>query len=206
MKPKLISTALLLVTVAPSALAAGDEGETNAQAKSRRLLVAPVRHLPLTTMPTRPALAVNESKEGSLDYDSAMMVVTQRFSAMLAAIAEAVKGGELSSEQAMEMSVEQYQLAHMQFELLSLWREIEEQDLAGSPDAQTKPDLSQENEIVMVKLPFSSLQVNKSLSAYLSLTPSQVEAIQQILIRQRKNREPLKNAATDYKREAGCNW
>jgi len=125
---------------------------------------------------------------------------------MLAAIAEAVKGGELSSEQAMEMSVEQYQLAHMQFELLSLWREIEEQDLAGSPDAQTKPDLSQENEIVMVKLPFSSLQVNKSLSAYLSLTPSQVEAIQQILIRQRKNREPLKNAATDYKREAGCNW
>jgi hypothetical protein len=33
------------------------------------------------------------------------------------------------------MGGEQYQLAHMQFELLSLWREIEHQQLAKIPDS-----------------------------------------------------------------------
>jgi hypothetical protein len=46
-----------------------------------------------------------------------MVAITQRFSATLAAIADAVKRGELSSEQGKEMSADLYQLAQMQLEL-----------------------------------------------------------------------------------------
>jgi Spy/CpxP family protein refolding chaperone len=120
-----------------------------------------------------------------------MIAITQRFSATLAAIAEAVQQGKISSEKGKEMSAEQYQLTHMQVELLSLWREIEQQDMARIPDAPAKPAPTQDSEIVMVALPFSSLQLNPSLSEYLSLTPSQVAAIQQVMVLERQSLQPL---------------
>jgi hypothetical protein len=89
------------------------------------------------------------------------------------------------------MSAEQYQVTHMQFELLSLWRGIEEEDSARIPDVEARPDSTQESEVVMVALPFSSLQLNPSLTTYLSLTSSQVEAIQQVMMREQRSLEPL---------------
>ena len=68
-----------------------------------------------------------------------MVAITQKFSATLTAIGEAVARGELSSDQAVEMSAEQYQLTQMQFELLSLWREIEEPLAAGVRKVASKP-------------------------------------------------------------------
>ena len=79
----------------------------------------------------------------------------------------------------------------MQFELLSLWRGIEEQDLAGTPDVAAKPDSTQENEVVTVALPFSSFQLNPSLATYLRLTPSQIEVIQRVMMWERLSLEPL---------------
>jgi Spy/CpxP family protein refolding chaperone len=131
----------------------------------------------------------DDPKQVLQDYDSLIIALTQKFSATLATIADAAKRGDLSSEQAREMSAEQYQLTHMQFELLSLWRGIEEQDLARIPEA--KPDSARGSEVVMVALPFSSLQLNPSLTTYLSLTPSQVEAIQQVMMREQHVLEPL---------------
>jgi hypothetical protein len=89
------------------------------------------------------------------------------------------------------MSAENYQLTHMQFELLSLWRGIEEQDLAISPDVQIDLAARPENEVVTVALPFSSLQFNPSLATYLNLTPTQVEAIQQVMTGEQHSLEPL---------------
>jgi Spy/CpxP family protein refolding chaperone len=43
----------------------------------------------------------------------------------------------------------------------------------------------------MVALPFSSLQINPSLAGYLSLTSSQVEAIQQVMMGEQHSLEPL---------------
>ena len=120
-----------------------------------------------------------------------MIAVTQRFSATLAAIAEAVQQGKISSEQGKEMSAEQYQLTQMQFELLSLWREIEQEDVTRIPDSPAKPAPTQDNEIVMVALPFSSLQLNPSLSEYLSLTRSQLAAIELVMVRERQSLQSL---------------
>jgi hypothetical protein len=136
----------------------------------------------------------NDPKQVLQDYDSLMIALTQKFSATLATIAEAAKRGELSSERAREMSAEQYQVTHMQFELLSLWRGIEEQDLAIIPDVEAKPDSTHESEVVMVALPFSSLQLNPSLTTYLSLTSSQVVAIQEVMMQEQHSLEPWMTA------------
>ena len=191
MKTKLFLSLLLLCSMGPSALAAGNENDAKALTRKNSVLVTPVDDPPVSDVPTSPAVMADDPKQVLQDYDSLMIALTQKFSATLATIAEAVKRGAVSSEQAREMSAEQYQVTHMQFELLSLWRGIEEQDSARIPDVEAKPDSTQESEVVMVALPFSSLQLNPSLASYLNLTSSQVEAIQQIMVREQHSLEPL---------------
>jgi hypothetical protein len=182
MKTKMFLSLLLLASMVPGALAAGDEDDTKAHSRRNSVLVTRVDDSAVKNVPTSPAVVPNDPKQVLQDYDSLMIALTQKFSATLATIAEAAKRGDLSGEQAREISAEQYQVTHMQFELLSLWRGIEEQDSARIPDVEAKPDSTQESEVVMVALPFASLQLNPSLTTYLSLTSSQVEAIQQVMM------------------------
>jgi LTXXQ motif family protein len=191
MKTKMFLSLLLLATVVPGAFAAADEAETKARNRSDSVLVSPVEDPAVTNVRTNTAIVPDDPKQVLQDYDSLMVALTQKFSATLATIADAAKRGDLSSEQARAMSAEQYQLTHMQFELLSLWRGIEEQNLARVPDVEAKPDSTQGNEVVMVALPFSSFQLNPSLATYLSLTPSQVEAIQRVMMGEQHSLEPL---------------
>jgi hypothetical protein len=191
MKTKLFFLLLLLAAVASRALAAADGDDRNVHRGTSQLLVTLVDDLAVKNEPPSPAVVPNDPKQVLQDYDSLMIALTQKFSATLATIADAVKRGEVSGEQAREMSAEQYQVTHMQFELLSLWRGIEEQDSARIPDVEAKPDSTEESEVVMVALPFSSLQLNPSLAAYLSLTSSQVEAIHQVMMREQHSLEPL---------------
>jgi LTXXQ motif family protein len=191
MRTKLFLSLLLLASVVPGALAASDEDDTKSHNRNNLVLVTPVDDPAVSDVPTSPAVVADDPKQVLQDYDSLMIALTQKFSATLATIAEAVKRGEVSSEQAREMSAEQYQVTHMQFELLSLWRGIEERDSARIPDVEAIPDSTQESEVVMVALPFSSLQLNPSLALYLNLTSSQVVAIQQIMMREHRSLEPL---------------
>ena len=191
MKTKLLFLLLLFAVVASRALAASDDGEINPHTGKRQSLVTPLEEPANTNAPAGPTIAAADPKQVLQDYDSLTIALTQKFSATLATIAEAVQRGDVSSEQAREMSAEQYQIIYMQFELLSLWRGIEEHDSAKIPDVEAKPDSTQESEVVMVALPFSSLQLNPSLAAYLSLTSSQVETIQQVMMREQRSLEPL---------------
>jgi Spy/CpxP family protein refolding chaperone len=194
MKTKLFFLLLVLAAVASRALAAVDEGEMNSHNGRRQSLVSPAESPATTSVPTGPAVEASDPKQALQDFDSLMIALTQKFSATLATIAEAAKRGELSSEQAREMSAQQYELTHMQFELLSLWRGIEEQDLTKTPDIEADPDPRRDNEVVTVALPFSSLQLNPSLAKYLNLTPTQLEGIQQIMTREQRNSESLTTA------------
>src|SRR5437660_2447392 len=191
MKTRIFLSLLLLATVEPGAFAAADEAETKAHSRRDSVVVIPVQDPAVTNCPTNTAIVPNDPKQVLQDYDSLMIALTQKFSATLATIADAAKRGDFTSEQAREMSAEHYQLTYMQFELLSLWRGIEEQDLARVPDVEAKLASTQENEVVMVALPFSSFQLNPSLATYLSLTPSQVEAIRQVMMREQHTLEPL---------------
>jgi Spy/CpxP family protein refolding chaperone len=191
MKNKLVVIIALCIVIPSVALSATDDAKANNQVRVSPSPVSDAEN-PKSTIPTTsPNVRTSEQQENPEDYKGAMMAITQRFSATLAAIAEAVQQGKISSERGKEMSAEQYQLTQMQFELLSLWREIEQQDAARIPGAQAEPAPAQDSEIVMVALPFSSLQLNPSLAEYLSLTPSQVAAIQQVMVLERQTRQPL---------------
>jgi hypothetical protein len=191
MKNKLV-VIIVLCTVIPSvALSAADDAKGNDQIRVSRSPVSDSENPSSTIHSTSPDVRASEQQEKPEDYEGAMMAITQRFSATLAAIAEAVQQGKISSEQGKERSAEQYQLTQMQFELLSLWREIEKEGVARIPDAPAKPAAIQDSEIVMVALPFSSLQLNPSLAEYLSLKRSQVAAIEQVMVRERQSLQPL---------------
>jgi Spy/CpxP family protein refolding chaperone len=191
MKIKLVVIMALSIAIPSVALSATQEVKTNERTRVSQSPVSDSENPGSTIQSTSPDVSTSEQPETSKDYEGAMIAVTQRFSATLAAIAEAVQQGKMSSVQGKEMSEEQYQLTQMQFELLRLWRQIEQQDLARIPEAPGNPAPTENSEIVMVALPFSSLQLNASLSEYLSLTPSQVTAIQQVMVRERQALQPL---------------
>jgi LTXXQ motif family protein len=192
MRNKLVVIIALCIVIPSVALSATDDAKANDQNRLSRSRISDFESQSSTIHSTGPDVRTSEQQEKPEDYDGAMIAITQRFSATLAAIAEAVQQGKISSEQAKEMSAEQYQLTQMQFQLLSLWREIEQEDVARIPDAPAKPVPTQASEIVMVALPFSSLELNPSLSEYLSLTPSPVAAIQQVMVLERQSLQPLK--------------
>jgi hypothetical protein len=131
-------------------------------------------------------------KELLQEYEAEMEAMTQRFAADVLGIAEAVRREELTSEQGQKVTTELYQVVQMRFILLSAWRVMLEQDLARVPtSAQPGPGLDENNEIVMVALPFSSFELNPSLAEYLNLSQSQIEAIQKVMARERGNVQPL---------------
>ncbi len=112
---------------------------------------------------------------------------------VLVSVTEAVGRGELTSEQGQKITTELYQVAQMRFELLGAWRIMMEHDLAQVPTAVAPPApaIDENREIVMVALPFSSFELNPSLAEYLNLSQSQIEAIQQVMARERGNVQPL---------------
>src|SRR5438128_11270550 len=110
MKTKMFLSLLLLATVVPGALAAADEAETKDHSRSDSELVSPVEDPAVTNVVTNTAIVPNDPKQVLQVYDSLMIALTQKHSDTLATNDEAVKHGEISSEQATQMSAEKYQL------------------------------------------------------------------------------------------------
>jgi hypothetical protein len=144
---------------------------------------------PAPAAPASPGL-----QQVSQEYQAAMVAITQNFSAKLAGITEAVQQGKMSSEEGKTSSAEHYLIAQMQFQLLSAWRQMEEQDIAKipAPDDKSEASPTDDNEVVLVELPFSSFELTAAVAEHLSLTQSQKEAIQQVMTRERHHMEPLK--------------
>lgn len=191
MRTRLVGMILLCIVIPSVAVFASDTpNQTDVPHKGPSVPVSDENSV-LTVFPPDPGVAASEQRVTPQDYQEAMVAVTQKFSATIAAIAEAVQRGKLSSEQGKEMSAEEYQLAQMQFELLSLWQEIDKTDSARTPEAPASPAPAHDSEIVMVALPFSSFELSPSLADYLSLTPSQIDAIRRVMARERQSLQPL---------------
>jgi hypothetical protein len=144
-----------------------------------------------TDVPAAPAAP--ESQRVLQEYQAAMVAITQNFYTNLAGITEAVQQGKMNSEEGKTSSAEKYLITQMQFRLLSAWRQMDEQDLAKvpAPDYKSEASPSSNNEIVLVELPFSSFQLTAAVAEHLSLTQSQKEKIQQVMMHERHLMEPL---------------
>ena len=187
MKTKLFFSILVLITIAPIALASGDQGATNVYVSKDQSLVIPAENLAWARTPTGHDVAAADPKQKLPAYDSTLMAITEKFTGTIAAISDAIKSGEITTDQGRELSAEQYQIVQMQFELVSLWRQMEEKDSAKTPSV----DPRQQNEAVVVALPFPSLQLNPSVTEYLALTPSQVDTIHRLMAQGQQSAEPL---------------
>ena len=60
-----------------------------------------------------------------------------------------------------------------------------------APDDKSEASPTDDNEIVLVELPFSSFELTAAVAEHLSLTQSQKEAIQQVMTHERHHMEPL---------------
>ena len=130
------------------------------------------------------------------EYESGMTDIGNRMSSDLANISQAVQNKELSREQAEYIIGERYQLAMMQFQLLSALHDMLVEDLAQSSTAKSPTTSKSQpaqtsNGMVLVSLPFSSFELNPSLAEYLELDPTQSQAIQQLMADERRKLEPL---------------
>lgn len=127
------------------------------------------------------------------DYEAGMSSLSEEFSAKLGVLVQAVEKGELSRDQGENISAEQYQAALMQFELLSALHAMLQADVAHAAIAQPQPQTTaaKQSEIVMVALPYASLELSPALTQYLDLSPVQVSAIEQLMSEERRNLKPL---------------
>jgi len=189
MKAKLILIAILMTAIPVLSSAQTQSGADSAPTNPAGSLDSLVPGAgPMPAAPASPG-----PQQGLQEYEAALVAITQNFSIKLAGIAEAVQQGKMSSDEGKTLSGEQYLIAQMQFQLLNAWRQIEEQNLAKVPAADDKSEASpaDDNEIVLVELPFSSFDLTAAVAEHLGLTQPQKKAIQQVMTRERHHMEPL---------------
>ena len=199
MRTQLIAVIVILLAVVPMLAAQENPKENDGQVTPAQAPAATGDRTALEDVMATPEAPPRGPKDVLDDYEAEMGAITQRFSATLLVVANAVQKGELTSEQGQKITAEQYQTAQMQFELLAAWRAMLEHDLASVPESasnthpaeETNPVKDKENEIVMVALPFSSFELNSSVAQYLNLSDSQIEGIQRVMTRERRNLQPL---------------
>ena len=103
------------------------------------------------------------------DYEAEMSAITQRFGDEVAAIANAVHSGQLTSDQGQQITAEQYQLAQMQFEVLSAWHDMLAQDLSRTNQGTEDREEGTERK----RSPRTVQQELDHLTKDLELTPTQ---------------------------------
>ena len=191
MKAKLILIAILMTFIPILSSAQTQSGDDNAPTNPPGAGDLLLRGPGPTNVPAGPGTL--GPQEVLQEYQTVMVTITQNFSANLAGITEAVQQGKMSSEEGKTSSAQQYLIAQMQFQLLTAWRQMDQQDQAkvATPDNKSESSLTDDNQIVLVELPFSSFQLTEGVAEHLSLTESQKEAIQEVMVRDRHNMEPL---------------
>ena len=137
-------------------------------------------------------------------YELAMASIAERLSMDLAVISNAVGTGQITREQGEFASGERYQVATMQFQLFSALHAMLEADIARTPPVRTDSTSSSAGDLVLVAMPFSSLQLSPSLVEYLGLTPSQVRSIQKLMDQERPSTEPLMHELRTISGELGA--
>jgi Spy/CpxP family protein refolding chaperone len=125
------------------------------------------------------------------DYELEMASIAGRLSIDLEAISNAVGTGRVSRKQGEYVSGELCQTAIMQFQVFSALHAMLEQDLAQTQAVPTSSTPLRAGEMVLVTIPFSSLQLSPSLVEYLRLSPTQVRSIQRLMDQERPTTEPL---------------
>jgi Spy/CpxP family protein refolding chaperone len=137
------------------------------------------------------------------DYELEMASIAAQLSMDLGVISNAVGTGQITREQGEYVVGERYQVAMMQFQLFGALHAMLEADIARTPAVPTDPTPSSAGDLVLIAMPFSSLQLSPLLVEYLGLTPTQAKAIQKLMDRERPTTEPLMDELRTASAELG---
>jgi hypothetical protein len=106
------------------------------------------------------------------DYELEVASIAAQLSIDPGVISNAVGTGQITREQGEYVVGERYQVAR-------------------TPVVPTGPTPSSTSDLVLIAMPFSSLQLSPLLVEYLGATPTQAKAIQKLMDRERHTTEPL---------------
>ena len=137
------------------------------------------------------------------DYELEIASITARLSMDLGVVSNAVGTGQITREQGEYVIGERYQVAMMQFQLFSALHGRLEAEIARTPAVRTDPSPTPGGKMLLVAVPFSSLQLSPSLVEYLGLTPTQAKAIQKLMDGERPRTEPLMHELRTISEELG---
>lgn len=137
------------------------------------------------------------------DYELEMAAIAGQLSTDLGAISNAVGTGQITREQGEYVSGELYQVAIMQFQLFGALHAMLETDIARTPAVPNDSTPPPAGEVVLVAMPFSSLQLSPSLVEYLGLTPTQVISIEKLMDQEWPTTEPLMHELQTISGEPG---
>lgn len=191
MKTKLILIVSLMTVIPILSSAQTESGNDSAPINSPSATDSLLPDPDPAIVPAGPASP--EPQEVLQAYEGVMLSITQNFSANLAGITEAVQQGKMSSDEGKTSTAEQFLIAKMQFQLLSAWLQMDKQaqSKVAVPDDKDEASPIDNTQVVLVELPFSSFELTEGVAEHLSLAPSQKEAIQKVMTRERHRMEPL---------------
>src|SRR5437588_6770542 len=103
MKAKFVLIISLLIPMVPAMLLARTDPGTDAPSIQRDAQASEASDTNLGNVLSTPSASPRGPQEVLNDYQAEMVAITQRFSARVAAIAEAVQSGQMSSEQGQKL-------------------------------------------------------------------------------------------------------
>ena len=145
MKTRLIIICLSsIIAVSVPAFAEVQHSADNVQPPEVEAITPATRSEILTSILASPSAMPRGPYDRLRDYEDGMAAIAQQFSFKLQAIVQGVQSGKLSREQGEQFTGEQYQIARMQFELLSALHQMLQQDLARATVVRYEPSPSAE--------------------------------------------------------------
>jgi Spy/CpxP family protein refolding chaperone len=159
------------------------------------------------------SVAVLEPQDVLKKYEEQMARVSASTCEQLTLIAQALRQGQVSTEQAQYLTGRQYELGMMRLQFLDTLHQIleanlnkednsgkETEDSSGKEGGQ-QPAVQLLKEAVVVPPATSSPDISESVAKYLELTPVQVAAIQSQVEKERREVQPLVEQLSKNRKE-----
>lgn len=128
-------------------------------------------------------------------YEEQMALITAQAYEELGQIAQAVRTGQITSDEAQHLSRRCFELTIVRLQFLDTLHQIAETTISKEDPGAKPGDQSSEvrtsEQTLVVAPPISSPNISESIVKYLELTPAQVAAIQTRITKVQKQAQPL---------------
>ena len=145
---------------------------------------------PFAKSPDKPETPIDRQSVLNM-YEQQMTLATVQTYAELAQIAQAVRAGQISSDQAQHLTHRCYELGIIRLQFLDTLHQITESNVPKQKGEEPAPGVQVSGETLMVTPAAVSPDIPEPIAKYLELTPAQMAAIQARLTQAKRQVQPL---------------